>query len=228
MVELRVWARDNGDPRRECAVPASVSISIRKVNASPLAFPEPFYETTLFLPTVVGVKVACVSVAESYASSDEVSDAATGQRLPQQPLKYSVVDGNEENRFRLDPSDGCLFVSNHVDLVPVYNLTVNASDGRKEPASTRVTIHVRDLPKGALKFTKDTYWANILENTTNERNLLAVNVRGLPLNAHVKYSLLNADDYFEIRPTSGVLKTTGKPFDWEKRDHFALIVRVNI
>ncbi|KAB7505675.1 Fat-like cadherin-related tumor suppressor-like protein [Armadillidium nasatum] len=217
-VELRIWARDSGIPRRECIAPSSVSIYVKKVITSELVFESELYEATIYLPTVSGVKVTCVTLSDSRA---QVRSHERHIQRPIKPLKY-VISSDEEKHFRVDSNDGCIYIANHVDLKSYYNLTVNAST-----ASTKVVVNVLELPKGALKFTQDVYWANVLENTTKEMNLLVVGVKGLPINSHVKYSLLNSNEFFEIRPTSGVLRTVGKPFDWEKQDHFSLIVRAH-
>ncbi|KAA0190682.1 hypothetical protein HAZT_HAZT002680 [Hyalella azteca] len=46
------------------------------------------------------------------------------------------------------------------------------------------------------------------------------------MNHEVHYSVLNPNDFVVIRPTSGVIQTTGKPFDREDAAQFAVLVQV--
>lgn len=54
--------------------------------------------------------------------------------------------------------------------------------------------------------------------------MAVVNAVGNRLNEPLKYTLLNAGTRFRIRPTSGVIQTTGIPFDREEQEFYELIV----
>lgn len=55
-----------------------------------------------------------------------------------------------------------------------------------------------------------------------------MHVLGSELNEHLKFSILNPTDMFEIGETSGVIQTRGRPFDREVQDNYLLIVEVRM
>lgn len=223
---LKVWARDGGKPRRECIIPALVKIRVISGSQTVLSFTKSTYRATVYLPTVQGVLVSCLSVSSSQSANPNSKLLST----PNRGLSYhfSIVSDVEEQHFRINSSDGCIYISNYKNLASFYNLTVTVTEGGNSGLrdTANVLIYTKELPEDSLKFDKETYWANVLENSTNPLNLLRIGVRGLPLNYPVEYSLLNYHEYFDMKSTSGVLRTTGKPFDWEKRDNFTLRVKV--
>ncbi|XP_071532452.1 fat-like cadherin-related tumor suppressor homolog isoform X3 [Panulirus ornatus] len=214
-VEFNVWAIDGGDPRRECVAPAPVAITIKKVNPPPLAFPKTHYSAVLYLPTFPGVRVFCLVEGEAVHHNEDTDWSQ---------IQYSILDGDDTKRFEFDSVSRCLNVHDQLNLKSSYNLTLKATDGSITSTAT-VDIKVQDAPLSTLVFTKEKYWANVYENSTKEMNMVALGVKGQPLNHHVHYSILNPTDNFEIRPTSGVIKTTGKPFDREAKDHYSLVVQ---
>lgn len=216
VVEFNVWAIDGGDPRRECVAPAPVAIAVRNVKVPPLAFPQSHYSAVLYLPTFPGVRVICLDQAEAVQHNEDTDWSQ---------VKYSILDGDETKRFEFDSVSRCLYVHDQLNLKPHYNITLKATDGSITSTAT-AEITVQDAPPSTLVFTKDKYWAYVYENSTKEMNMVALGVRGQPLNHHVHYSILNPTDNFEIRPTAGVIKTTGKPFDREAKDHYSLVVQV--
>lgn len=58
--------------------------------------------------------------------------------------------------------------------------------------------------------------------------MVMVHVLGSELNEHLKFSILNPTDMFEIGETSGVIQTRGRPFDREVQDNYLLIVEVRM
>ncbi|XP_050703885.1 protocadherin Fat 1-like [Eriocheir sinensis] len=125
--------------------------------------------------------------------------------------------------FVFDNVNKCVKVQDQYSLKPQYNLTLQASDGAASSTATAEII-IDEAPLSTLVFTQDQYWANVIENSTKEMNVAALGVKGQPLNHHVRYSILNSNIKFEIHPTAGVIKTTGKSFDREAEDHYTLVV----
>lgn len=212
---LSVWARDGGSPRRECLAPARVVVNVIPVKVPSKAFSRSVYTADLYLPTVPGVRVVCVGH----------SDLQEQRQLDSSPqLNYTVIDGDETRRFAFDSENKCLFVRDHLNLNPHYNLTIQAVDGTT--VSTAVAeVFVQDVPQSPLSFMQDKYWASVYENSTKEINVVVLGVKGQPLNSHILYSILNPNENFEIRTTAGIIKTTGKPFDRETKDHYTLVVQ---
>ncbi|XP_076064277.1 fat-like cadherin-related tumor suppressor homolog, partial [Oratosquilla oratoria] len=235
-VRLSVWANDDGDPRRECIVPASVTIKVTRVNHSPPIFTKPNYKTKLLLPTFNGVRVLCVNATDpdrtrelsrsiltgSVSSSGDSRDSEMTSQFTE--LEYELTAGDMEEKFEIDTSSGCVTVKDQVSLKSKYNLTVMVNDGAFS-SDTNIEISVEEAPQSSIVFTQEQYFANVLENSTKEINVVVVGVRGTPLDHHIEFSILNPSDYFTIRPTAGVIKTTGLPFDRELKDHHTLVVQ---
>lgn len=92
-------------------------------------------------------------------------------------------------------------------------------------ASVRVLI--RNSIDSGLIFTSPEYSASIPENISNITFVSVVSTVGHRLNEPLRYTLLNAGERFVIRPTCGVVLTTGVPFDREERDSYELVVEVS-
>lgn len=86
---------------------------------------------------------------------------------------------------------------------------------------------VREAIDSGLLFTFPVYFASIPENKPNVTLVTIVNTVGHRLNEPLKYTLLNAGGRFAIRPTCGVVLTTGVPFDREEKDSYELVVEVS-
>lgn len=99
-------------------------------------------------------------------------------------------------------------------------------DGRFSSTAS-VTVLVREAIDSGLLFTFPVYSASIPENILNVTLVTVVNTVGHRLNEPLKYTLLNPGGHFTIRPTCGVVLTTGVPFDREEKEHYELVVEVN-
>lgn len=89
-----------------------------------------------------------------------------------------------------------------------------------------VTVLVREAMDSGLLFTFPVYSASIPENMPNVSLVTVVNTVGHRLNEPLKYTLLNPGGRFTIRPTCGVVLTTGVPFDREEKKSYELVVEV--
>lgn len=225
-----MWAADNGNPRLESLGPSQVSVFVQKQNLFSPKFSQDSYTAKVHLPTIPGVEVVCVSSQDP----DDVrgrnnSLSRTRYVTPKEPtkLEYFLKEDDEpELNYRLDKDSGCLYV-NEVDLTKgKYKLVVTVTDGTFS-SSTDVFIFVDDALENSLKFTQNRYFAHVLENSTKHMNLLIVKVDDLPLNHHVKYSILNPNQYLTVGSTSGVIQATGVPLDREIKDHFSIIIQVS-
>ena len=228
-LELTVWAADNGNPRREALRPATAVIFVEKVNRFPPQFRGGPFQATLTLPTIPGVKVLCVSAVDPDDERDKnntLSGTLVFRNRKLSKLKFFLSRDTQRQHFRLYETSGCLYVESNKNLEKQYNLTVLVSDGALS-TSTHIVIVVEEPTPKSLTFTREIYHANVLENSTKNLNLLIVSVANLPLNHHVNYFIMNPNEFLVIRPTSGVIRTTGLPFDRERQEIFSLIVQVN-
>lgn len=99
-------------------------------------------------------------------------------------------------------------------------------DGRFSSMAS-VTVLVRKAVDSGLLYTSPGYSASIPENISNVTVVTVVSTIGHRLNEPLRYKLLNAGERFVIRPTCGVVLTTGVPFDREEIDSYELVVEVS-
>ncbi|XP_028429145.1 protocadherin Fat 3 [Perca flavescens] len=207
--QFHVHVRDSGRPQMTADSPTEVTIQVIDTNDSPPRFTQNAYETVLLLPTYVGVEALQVSAI------DPDKDVPT-------ELTYSLTDGVLEH-FAIKPSSGVITVKHNNFSKERFRFSVKVSDG-KFSSTALVTILVREALDSGLSFTQTIYSSSIQENVLNITKVAVVNAVGNRLNEPLKYTLLNAGTSFRIRPTSGVIQTTGIPFDREEREFYELVV----
>ncbi|XP_039647055.1 protocadherin Fat 3a isoform X7 [Perca fluviatilis] len=207
--QFHVHVRDSGRPQMTADSPTEVTIQVIDTNDSPPRFTQNAYETVLLLPTYVGVEALQVSAI------DPDKDVPT-------ELTYSLTDGVLEH-FAIKPSSGVITVKHNNFSKERFRFSVKVSDG-KFSSTALVTILVREALDSGLSFTQTLYSSSIQENVLNITKVAVVNAVGNRLNEPLKYTLLNAGTSFRIRPTSGVIQTTGIPFDREEREFYELVV----
>ncbi|XP_033953238.1 protocadherin Fat 3a isoform X4 [Pseudochaenichthys georgianus] len=206
---FHVHVRDNGRPQLTADSPTEVTIQVIDTNDSPPRFTQNAYETVLLLPTYVGVEALQVSAIDP--DKDVPSE-----------LTYSLTDGVLEH-FAIKPSSGVITVKNNNFSKERFRFSVKVSDGTFSSTSL-VTILVREALDSGLSFSQSLYSSSIQENVSNITKVAVVNAVGNRLNEPLKYTLLNAGTSFIIRPTSGVIQTTGIPFDREEQEFYELVV----
>ncbi|KAM7413789.1 hypothetical protein PAMA_020925 [Pampus argenteus] len=206
---FHVHVRDNGRPQLTADSPTEVTIQVIDTNDSPPRFTQNAYETVLLLPTYAGVEALQVSAI------DPDKDVPT-------ELTYSLTDGVLEH-FAIKPSNGIIIVKNNNFSKERFRFSVKVSDG-KFSSTALVTILVRETLDSGLSFTHSLYSSSIQENVSNITKVAVVNAVGNRLNEPLKYMLLNAGTRFRMRPTSGVIQTTGISFDREEQELYELVV----
>nr|XP_033804886.1 protocadherin Fat 3 isoform X2 [Geotrypetes seraphini] len=209
---FHVHVRDSGNPQLTAESPVEVTIEVTDINDNPPVFTEAVFETILLLPTYVGVEVLKVRAEDPDSE------------VPPE-LTYSLIDGNMNN-FAIDSSSGVLTVKNNSLSKDHYILIIRVSDG-KFYSTAMATIIVKEVMDSGLQFTRSFYSTSILENSTNITKVAIVNAMGSHLNEPLKYSILNAGNKFNIKSTSGVIQTTGLPFDREEQEMYELIVEAS-
>ncbi|XP_061537155.1 protocadherin Fat 3a isoform X5 [Phycodurus eques] len=205
---FHVQVRDNGRPQLTADSPSEVTVEVIDTNDSPPRFTQNAYETVVLLPTYVGVEALQVSAIDPDKQT-------TG-------LTYSFTEGALEH-FSIKPSNGIIIVKNNNFSKERFRFSVKVSDG-KFSTTAMVTIIVREALDSGLSFTNNLYTSSIQENVPNITKVAVVNAVGNRLNEPLKYTLLNPGKCFKIRPTSGVIQTTGLPFDREEQEFYELVV----
>uniref|UniRef100_A0A672QZX2 Protocadherin Fat 1-like n=1 Tax=Sinocyclocheilus grahami TaxID=75366 RepID=A0A672QZX2_SINGR len=207
-----VQVHDMGIPRHFAEKAANVTIEILDVNDCPPQFIQDLYETTVLVPTYKGVEVITVNA----------TDADSG---PNSRLFYSIVEGNIGEKFKMDPATGVVTIQNVTQLRSRYELKVRVSDGRFSKTAL-VKINVRENKESTLRFTQESYKASVPENSLEKKTLAVIVAVGNQVNEPLFYTILNPDKRFTISHTSGVLSSTGIPFDREEQGIFDIVVEV--
>ncbi|XP_041864735.1 protocadherin Fat 3 [Melanotaenia boesemani] len=215
---FRVHVQDSGQPFMSADSPAEVLIKVININDSPPKFSQDIYETVLLLPTYVGVEVLRVEALDPDLLGDPDKSVT-----PQ--LAYSLVD-TTVGYFSVERYTGAVTVINQNFSKDRYRFNVKVWDGRFSSISS-VTVLVREAIDSGLLFTLPVYSASIPENVPNVTFVTVVNTVGHRLNEPLKYTLLNPGGRFTIRPTCGVVLTTGMPFDREEKGSYELVVEVS-
>ncbi|CAB1416401.1 unnamed protein product [Pleuronectes platessa] len=120
---------------------------------------------------------------------------------------------------------GVITVSNVSDFRSFYQLVVKASDGLYKDSAT-VMVNVTNLTASDLGFQHSVYSASVTENLKTVQTLAALKATGCHLNEPLFYSVLNPMGRFAVSQSSGVLETTGVPFDREQQDVYTVVVKV--
>ncbi|XP_067842908.1 protocadherin Fat 1a isoform X2 [Heptranchias perlo] len=208
-----VQVHDGGNPQLFAEHPANVTIHVIDVNDCPPVFVQNLYEMSLLVPTYKGVKVTVVNATDADSGSNA-------------DLIYSIIDGNIGEKFSIDAKTALISVQNTVHLRSRYELTVRASDGRFS-STTLVRINIKESKESHLKFTQSSYSAMVKENSTEVKTIAIITTMGNEMNEPLFYHILNPDRKFKISHTSGVLATTGIPFDREEQEVYDVVVEVS-
>uniref|UniRef100_A0A667WIL8 FAT atypical cadherin 1a n=1 Tax=Myripristis murdjan TaxID=586833 RepID=A0A667WIL8_9TELE len=207
-----VQVHDLGMPRLFAEMAANVTIEVIDVNDCSPLFSQELYEATVIIPTYKGVEVIKVNATDSDSG-------------PNSKLLFSISEGNIGDKFKMDPIKGIISIENVTQLRSRYELKVRVSDGRFANTAT-VKINVKENKESRLKFTRESYKAYVQENSTEKKTVAVIAAVGNQVNEPLFYRILNPDKRFEISRTSGVISTTGIPFDREAQDTFDIVVEV--
>jgi protocadherin Fat 1/2/3 len=143
--EFNVRVSDRGDPRLSSESMARVRIDVGDENDSPPKFDHAEYRTELLLPTYRNVAVVRVNASDPDAGVET-------------ELKYAIVGGNGENRFKIDPESGLISVADEEEVAASrqYSLDVAVTDG-KHTDKTVVYVRVEKSDNSGLAFGSERY-----------------------------------------------------------------------
>ncbi|KAK5864335.1 hypothetical protein PBY51_015585 [Eleginops maclovinus] len=203
-----VQVKDSGEPSLFASEPAKVTVRVLDLNDCPPQFIKPVYEPSIIFPAVRDTEVVQVTAKDL--------DSA---------VSYSISEGNLHNAFSIHPNTGVITVSNVSEFRPSYKLVVKASDGLYKDLAT-VHLNVTNLTASDLGFEQRVYSASVRENLKTVKTLLALKTTGCFFNEPVSYSVVNPVGKFVISQSSGILETTGIPFDREEQEAYDVVVKV--
>lgn len=107
-------------------------------------------------------------------------------------LRYSIVAGNEEGKFKVESQSGKILVAKDSEIGMYYSLEMAVTDGRFTDRCV-VKIDVKKSDNSGLVFAKDLYHASVLENSTKSDIIIVVNVLGSALNENLQVNYTICD-----------------------------------
>uniref|UniRef100_A0A8C5CQG2 FAT atypical cadherin 2 n=1 Tax=Gadus morhua TaxID=8049 RepID=A0A8C5CQG2_GADMO len=203
-----VQVKDSGEPSRYAEHAAKVTVHIMDLNDSPPQFTAPEYEASIIFPAVIGTEVLQISAVDADSE-----------------ISYFITEGNLHDAFSIHPKTGVIRVIDSLEYRPLYELVVKATDGLYKDSAI-VKVHLFNLTASGLGFREKSYSARVVENQSLVKTLAALRPTGCHRNEPLVFTVLNPKGRFTISQTSGILETTGVPFDREEQDMYEVVVEV--
>ncbi|XP_071125252.1 protocadherin Fat 1-like isoform X4 [Mytilus edulis] len=197
---LIVKASDQGRPPQSST--ATVNIYITISNNAPPKFTGTNYIAEINEDIKIGSNVAVLE-AKSQSS-----------------VYYEIIQGNEGDKFAINPNSGVIYVKNKIDYEQVksYDLMVSAANIVGYSALTTVKIHVIDINDNTPEFSQQIYEGTISEAAqiasvvvTTDNKPLVIHATDLDENdnGRLKFSIIDeeAKKYFVIDTNTGAIRT---------------------
>uniref|UniRef100_A0A670YAU8 Protocadherin Fat 3 n=1 Tax=Pseudonaja textilis TaxID=8673 RepID=A0A670YAU8_PSETE len=148
---LVIEAKDGGSPALSAVT--TVNINVTDVNDNPPRFSQDVYSAVISEDASVG---------DSLLIAEDVDSSPNGQ------ISFSIISGDQNNEFSIDPGLGLIKVKKRLDREQVsgYSLVVQAQDSGNPPLTATVTVNVdiSDVNDNSPVFTPANYTAVIQEN----------------------------------------------------------------
>ena len=188
-----VVAADLGTPAMTSA--ANISVVILDVNDNPPEFGRKTYYASMAESSPIGTEVVRV-----FATSLDIGVNAE--------IRYSIVGGNEHQKFSIDTQTGSITVIEQLDFerAQEFYLTIQALDGGTPPLSNHATVNVTvlDSNDNAPIFSQTSYSAVIREDAIMGEavvRLAAADLDGGD-NGRVTFTILQGDRHSQFRVDS--------------------------
>ncbi|XP_057655100.1 cadherin-related tumor suppressor [Diorhabda carinulata] len=219
-IVLTVMAKNAGGIRGNDTDEAQVIITVQDGNDPP-EFLQNLYETEVSEGVSIGTKLISVKAIDKDV------------RLQNNQFSYSILDGNIDQVFKIDPQNGEIHTSKRLDreTIGTYSVIVGAIDTGIPPqtGTTTVKIHVTDINDNGPVF-EPAPVGYILENKPPNTKIMVLSAKDpdLPPNgAPFTYQLIGGKhkDYVRIDKHSGTVVST-KIIDRELIPELNIVVEV--
>ncbi|KAG8176879.1 hypothetical protein JTE90_007488 [Oedothorax gibbosus] len=215
---LILSAIDSGSPQLSSNV--TLMVEVQDVNDNAPTFEKNEYKVNVLESLSVNSQFLQVTATDM--------DTGNNARLT---YKLSSNMGNDVSKFGIFPNSGFLYLKETLDreVLDSYTLTVTASDnGSPQLSSTTVVqVQVLDANDNDPEFLEETFSFSVQENIEQGQHVGTVSAidRDLGNNGSLRYSLLNANDSFQINPVTGEIFTK-MTLDRESRPKYELTAEV--
>ncbi|XP_019956840.2 protocadherin-23 [Paralichthys olivaceus] len=230
LIHLLVEARDGGDPIRSTVT--SLDILILDTNDHAPLFHQDIYTLTVPEDTHTDTTLLTLSAEDQDWSPENTH------------LDYTIIRGNEEQRFCLEvkmiqvenqmKNLGKLVLCNPLDreTTESYALTVSVSDRGNPPlnSSAVIMVTVTDCNDNAPVFSSLEYHAQVSEISQVGTKLVQVSAQDLDLgtNGLLRYDIIsgNSKGHLKLDPHSGLL-VVNQSLDYEEDSKYTLTIRAS-
>lgn len=227
-LDLVVEARDHGSPSLSSW--ATVQLQVLDVNDHSPSFQVPCYNASVPEDLRPGTTVLTLEAGDADLSRENAG------------FDYTIVSGNGGNAFQVESrvawagghlrTQGALVLVEPLDFeaIPVYNLTVAASDRGlpQRSATVPVLITVQDVNDNPPVFARAEYRTAVSENVPPGTELLRVMAHDADSgpHGHVHYTISSGDQHglFQLHESTGAL-CLAQPLDREAQSLHALVVQ---
>lgn len=220
-IVLTVMAKNAGGIRGNDTDEAQVIVTVQDGNDPP-EFLQDFYEAEISEGANISTKVITVKAIDKDV------------RTQNNQFSYSIIGGNTEQAFKIDPQSGEIQTAKYLDreTIPIYSLVVGGIDTGIPPqtGTTMVKIHVTDINDNGPVFDPSQVVGRVMENEPPNTKVMTLSAKDpdLPPNgAPFTYKLIGGKhrDYVKIDKHTGVVVTT-KTIDRELTPELDIIVEV--
>lgn len=214
---LSVEAKDRGEEPLSSTV--LVTIDVDDVNDN-----SPDFEKTEYHAVVnesIPVKTSVLTVIAHDPDSGKNGE-----------VQYSIVSGNDDDKFEIEKDTGVLSVRTALDheTRELHRLIVKATDSSvdfaRRSAFTTVIINVTDINEHYPKFPVMMYLESVLENEPAGSYVFTAhaNDKDSGIYGVVTYTIITNPDFFQIDPVTGIV-TTMSIFDFESENSYRFDIR---
>ncbi|XP_051871067.1 protocadherin Fat 1-like isoform X1 [Pristis pectinata] len=215
---LIVQARDHGLPQSLSSF-ATVIVSVIGIEEFIPVFVQREYVATV--PEDVNNGALILSV--SALTRDATNNAQ---------ILYTIMNGNEHSKFRIDSETGAMYVNGSLDYESCQEYYLSIDGNRKgKPLlsdTTTVIINVTDINDNPPTFGHNVHAAEVSEDAPVGELLLKVTAsdKDGPLNNLIHYSIINGDpnQHFTINSKNGEILLS-QHLDREEISSYSLVVR---
>lgn len=185
-------------------------------------------------PVISGEPYSDVVVENSAATTPVLTVVATDGDLGiHGQIRYSIIGGNFQNSFALNPSSGALTVNRNIDreTITSFSLLVEARD-RGTPQSRRdrttIAITISDVNDNRPIFRPDMYNLQLREDLPVSQNVVRViasddDQPNTP-NSNISYSFLSGNSADKFRILSNGQIQINSALDFENTSSYTLVV----
>lgn len=220
-VVLTVMAKNYGSIRGNDTDEAQVIISIQDGNDPP-EFILSFYESNISEGASIGTRVVTVRAVDKDV------------RPLNNQFSYSIIGGNGNQSFKIDPQNGQIETSRKLDreTIPIYNLIVGAIDTGIPPqtGTASVKIFLSDINDNSPTFEADGLIGYVTENEIPGTAIMTLSATDpdLPPNgAPFTYYLIGGrhKTFVTLEKHTGLMKTS-RSIDRESTPDLDILVEV--